>query len=119
MRKLLIPVMGAAFLGLAGLAAAQPAPPPGPGNGGPPAAGNEAPPGPPMRGPGGHGHPDGGRGPGGGMMGPHHPPPPPGAAFMLRRGNDSIAIHCSERESMQACVNAASAMLDKMGSALR
>ncbi|HWL82899.1 MAG TPA: hypothetical protein VNR89_18265 [Roseomonas sp.] len=118
MRRMLIPVVGAACLGLAGMAVAQPAPPPpaaGPGS--PPAAGNEAPPGPPMRGPRG---PDGRPGPEGRMMmGPHHPPPPPGAAFMLRRGNDSIAIHCSERESMQACVNAASAMLDKMGSALR
>ncbi|MDJ0387791.1 hypothetical protein QMO56_06670 [Roseomonas sp. E05] len=53
------------------------------------------------------------------MMGRHHPPVSSGASFRMRRGSDSIAIECSERESMQACVNAASAMLDKMGGALR
>jgi len=115
MRRMLIPVVGAACLGLASLAVAQPAPAPGADNGGPPAAGSEAPSSPPMHGPRGPG------GPGGRMMmmGPHHRPPPPGASFRLRRGDTSIAIQCSERESMQACVNAASAMLDKMNSTLR
>ncbi|MDI3306617.1 MAG: hypothetical protein QJR07_05890 [Acetobacteraceae bacterium] len=97
----------------AGPALAQPMPPgpgPGPGQQGPMAGG-----------PGG---------PSGGMMGPgmmrkmqemhhreHGPRSDPAAHFRLRRGDSEVDIHCALQESMQACVAAASALIDKLQSA--
>ncbi|MBO1073948.1 hypothetical protein [Roseomonas marmotae] len=62
----------------------------------------------------------GGRGPGMmGMRGPHGqrgfgPPPSDAASFSIRHGDTSLRVRCAEDESMQACVNAASALLDKV-----
>jgi hypothetical protein len=117
MRRFVLLGAGAACLLAGGLAVAQPAPPP------PPAVGitQDAPPPPPRegRGPGGPGmmRP----GPGGMPMGmhPHGPPPPRGASFRLERGETTVSVRCAERESMQDCVTAASAILDKMNSVSR
>ncbi|WP_200845239.1 hypothetical protein [Roseomonas sp. 18066] len=125
MRKMLMLGAGALLLGASGLAVAQtatppaapqgqaatpPPPPPGGPMGGP--GGPGRPPGPPPRF--AHGGPDGGPGFG------HRPPPPPrGASFKLERGETSISVRCAENETMQACVTAASALLDKMNSVSR
>lgn len=53
-------------------------------------------------------------------MGPHPmmgPPPSRAATFVLERGDSRIYIHCAEGEPMQACVTAATALLDKVGPA--
>lgn len=123
------PVLLAAVLGLtgaAGMALAQPAPPP-PAT--PPAAPQvqapapPPPPGPGPRGPGMAG-PEGGPGMHGPMMmeayGPmrgwHRPPPPSRAAsFYFQRDDAEIHIQCAEGESTRACVDAASVLLDKVG----
>jgi hypothetical protein len=39
-----------------------------------------------------------------------------GAVFALRRGDNHLFIKCSDEESTRACVDAASALLDKVGS---
>lgn len=72
-----------------------------------------------MRGPGMHGP---------GMMPPHDydmmrrhhgegEGPGSAAAFRFKRGDMEIGIRCSEREPVQACVNAASALFDKINGA--
>ena len=50
-------------------------------------------------------------------MGPPMMPPSRAAAFMIERGDTKIHVRCAENEPMQACVNAASALLDKVASA--
>ncbi|MBV8915478.1 MAG: hypothetical protein JOZ05_20880 [Acetobacteraceae bacterium] len=115
MGKILI---GAALLagigiGAAGVAVAQTPPPGGPD-------------GPGAQGPGGHPpFPPGPPGMGFGMGGPGRPPgphgmmmmrPPRGAVFAFRRGDTRIMIKCSDEESTRACVDGASALLDKVGS---
>jgi hypothetical protein len=45
---------------------------------------------------------------GGGMTGPH------GAAFFIRSGQNRIFIRCAESETMQACVDAATKLIDKV-----
>ncbi|MCI0756590.1 hypothetical protein [Teichococcus vastitatis] len=118
MRRWLMLGVGAAFLGTAGLAAAQPAPPAPPGaEVARPAPSGPAPGGPdgaPHRGPGGR---DGMRGPHGMMHGRHHAPP--GASFAFRRGDTMVRIQCSDREPVQACVEAANALFDKFNAAPR
>lgn len=42
--------------------------------------------------------------------------PPRGAAFRFRRGDAEIDVRCAEREPMQACVAAATALMDKVTS---
>jgi hypothetical protein len=123
MKKFLMLGAGMILMGAAGAAVAQNAPPPAPA----PQAQADMPPPPPggpgMRGPGmrGHGGPGmmGMRGPGGPEMGPHHfgPPPSKAASFAIERGDTRIRIRCAENEPMQACVNAASALLDKVNAA--
>ncbi|MBC9177384.1 hypothetical protein [Pseudoroseomonas ludipueritiae] len=116
MKKILMLGAGLALMGATSVAMAQ-APQP-------PAAApqtTEAAPPPPPGGPGMHRH--GMRGPGGpGMMhgpGPHRfgPPPPPSkaASFNFQNGDMRIRIRCAEDEPMQNCVNAASALIDKVG----
>ncbi len=62
-------------------------------------------------GPGEHRH-----GWGGMMRGMRHGPPPSKAArFMIRRGDSVVAIKCADDEPMKACVDAGSALLDKLG----
>jgi hypothetical protein len=111
--------------GAAGLALAQPAPAPA----APPAqaqAPTPPPPPPGPRGPGMDGPP--GRGPGmmGGYgypgMGEGHPmamwhpvPHSRAASFHVERGETEIHIQCAEGEPTRACVDAASALLDKIG----
>ena len=85
------------------------------------------PPGPPPGGPDGPGRPHF-PGPGPGMMGPGGPGHGPermmhmmemmskGAAFHLRRGESRLDIKCAENEPMKACVDAATALLDKVSS---
>jgi hypothetical protein len=103
-------------LGVAGTALAQTPP----GMGGPGGQGPGFPPGPPgmgmgmgmgpgMMGPGMMGRPPGPRG----MM----PRPPRAAVFAFNRGDTHIMIKCSDEESTRACVDAASALLDKVGAA--
>ena len=41
---------------------------------------------------------------------------PRGAAFRFRKGDTEIDIRCAVREPMQACVAAASALMDKVSS---
>jgi hypothetical protein len=69
----------------------------------------------PPGGPGGRGGPDDmeahGR-----MEMHHHMRMRPGAAFRFRRGDAEIDVRCAVREPMQACVAAASALLDKVSS---
>ncbi|WP_146201826.1 hypothetical protein [Teichococcus aestuarii] len=121
MRGLLMLGVGAVFLGGAALAVAQPAPP------APPPAAEAGPAGP-------GGRPEGprpGRGP---EAGPHHErmrgmmmhgmhgmhrPPPPGASFSFRRGDTAVRIQCSDKEPVQACVDAANALFDKFNAAPR
>jgi hypothetical protein len=113
MKKILMLGAGLALMSATGVALAQAPQPPTSG-----AQATEASPPPPggpgMRGP-------GMRGPGGpGMMrgpGPHHfgPPPSKGAAFSFERGDMKIRVRCAENEPMQSCVNAASALMDKVG----
>lgn len=97
-------------LAAGGVAVAQTASPPPP----PPAEG-------PMGGPPGGPPGDGMRGPGPGHGGGHHgrmhgrPPPPSKAAyFHVRRGDARVDIKCAEDEPMKACVEAGSALLDKL-----
>lgn len=71
---------------MAGVAVAQPA--------GPPSAGPPGPSGP---------HPG---------MGP--PPPTRGAQFALGQGDRRMFIKCADEDSTKACVDAVSAILDKM-----
>lgn len=115
MKKILMLGAGLALMGATGVAMAQAPQPPA---GAPPAA-EAAPPPPPPGGPGMHGM----RGPGrpGMMHGPgmHRfgPPPPPSkaASFSFQNGDMRIRIRCAEDEPMQNCVNAASALIDKVG----
>jgi hypothetical protein len=44
------------------------------------------------------------------------PRPDPAAHFRFRRGDSEADIHCALQESMQACVAAASALIDKLQS---
>lgn len=103
MNKWLIAGTGLA-LSLGGVAAAQtpPGPPPAP------PAGMEGPPG---------AHEGGRHGPHGGWMGMrgHRPPPMSKAAFFrLHKGDASVSIKCPDDEPVKACVDAASALLDKL-----
>lgn len=47
----------------------------------------------------------------------HGSHPDPAAHFRLRRGDSEADIHCALQESMQACVAAATALIDKLQSA--
>ena len=103
MKKVLMLGAGLALLRATGVALAQPAPAPVPP---PPAqAQAEAP------------RPDGMRGPG--MHGRRHfgPPPSRAASFHIERGDTEVHIRCAENETMQACVAAASSLLDKVAPA--
>lgn len=122
MRKMLMLGTGALMLGMAGLAVAQPAPPPGGQPPAPPGQAQAQPPAPP--GPAGaEADRPGPRGPmwmrHHGMMPPPPPPPSRAASFRLERGDVSISVRCAESEPMQACVNAANALLDKMNAVSR
>src|SRR4051812_11605026 len=115
MKKILMLGAGLALMGATGVALAQAPQPPA----GAPQTMEAAPP-PPQGGPGMH-RPDM-HGPGGpGMMrgpgGPHHfgPPPSRAASFSFERGDMQIRIRCAQDEPMQNCVNAASALIDKVG----
>jgi hypothetical protein len=59
-----------------------------------------------------------GRGPmehmGPGMHGMHRPPPSKAARFMFRKGDAVVAIKCADDEPTKACVDAGSALLDKL-----
>ena len=126
MHKPLFLAAALGLMGASGLAHAQPAPPspaapppppqvqapvppppPGPGPRGPGMAGSEG--GPGMHGPmmmEAYGH----------MRGWHRAPPPSRAAsFYFQRNDDEIHIQCAEGESTRACVDAASVLLDKLG----
>lgn len=129
MRKALFLGTALALFGAAQLATAQPSP-----QTPPPAAQAEAQPGgpgapPPPGGPRfgarpggpGEGRPMGGpMGGPGGPPGPWRhadvppPPPPPGASFRIQRGDVRLGVRCAPNEPMQACVAAASALLDKV-----
>jgi hypothetical protein len=129
MKKILMLGVGLVMLGGTGFAMAQAPQPPA---GGPPQVEGAAP--RPDRGPGDRGPGDRGpgergpgeRGPGergmhrgSGMHGHHRfgPPPSKAASFSIERGDTRIRIRCAESEPMQACVNAASALLDKVSAA--
>jgi hypothetical protein len=49
-----------------------------------------------------------------GMRGMRHPPR--AAVFMMSRGDTRMMIKCSDDEPTRACVDAASALIDKLGS---
>ncbi|UPG72621.1 hypothetical protein MVG78_19480 [Roseomonas gilardii subsp. gilardii] len=115
MKKILLLGAGLALFGAAGMAIAQTPPPPPPG--GPQA---ERPQGP--GGPGGPGGPEGGPGRHGWrggppMMRPMGPPPSRAASFMIERNGTEMRIRCAENESTQACVAAASTLIDKFNAA--
>jgi len=40
---------------------------------------------------------------------------PRAAVFAIRRGDTRVMIKCSDEESTRACIDAASALLDKVG----
>lgn len=110
MNKWLVAGTGLA-LTLGGVAVAQTAPPPGP------PAGMEGR--PQMGGPQEGGPDEGGRhGRHGGWMGMrgHRPPPPIGKAafFRFHKGDASVAIKCPDDEPVKACVDAATALMDKL-----
>ncbi|PZR15255.1 MAG: hypothetical protein DI532_07770 [Azospirillum brasilense] len=115
MKKILLLGAGLALFGAAGMAIAQTPPPP---PGGPQA---ERPQGP--GGPGGPGGPDGGPGRHHGwrggppMMRPMGPPPSRAASFAIERNGTEMRIRCAENESTQACVAAASTLIDKFNAA--
>ncbi|EHM03027.1 hypothetical protein HMPREF9946_00518 [Acetobacteraceae bacterium AT-5844] len=115
MKKILMLGAGIVMLGVGGVAMAQAPQPPA---GAPPQAEAQAPR-PEGRGPGERGPRHAGPGEHGprhhGMRGPHRfgPPPSKAASFMIERGDTRIRIRCAENEPMQACVAAASALLDK------
>ncbi len=95
---------GLAVMLAAGVAVAQQAPAP-----------DGAPPGGPMGGPMGghgemrpHGHPWMG-----GMM-RRMPPPSKAAHFRFRKGDAMVDIKCADDEPTKACVDAGSALLDKL-----
>lgn len=101
--------------GLAASALAQSAPPPQPmpqaQPGGPPPP---PPMGPQARSPMPPGYPQAEGQPG--MYGPRgwrHGPPSRAAAFHIERGEISISVRCAEAETMRACVEAATALMDK------
>ncbi len=48
------------------------------------------------------------------MHGMHRPPPSKAARFMFRKGDATVAIKCAEDEPTKACVDAGSALLDKL-----
>ncbi|MBO1079674.1 hypothetical protein [Roseomonas haemaphysalidis] len=112
MRKFVMLGAGLMLMGATGVALAQTAAPPPPA----PQAQADTPPPPPPGGPGmrGAGGP-GMRGPMGGP-GPFHggPPPSRAASFHIEKGDTELHVRCAENEPMQACVNAASALLDKV-----
>ncbi|WP_338665531.1 hypothetical protein VQH23_10200 [Pararoseomonas sp. SCSIO 73927] len=139
MHKPLFLAAALALTGAAGLAAAQPAPPapPVPATPAPPPAAAQAPtpplppgPGPQAQLPGGPrgamGGPVGGPGfdgPRGRMGGPEghmhrgrRGPRSEAASFFFQKDDSVIHIHCAEDEPTRACVDAASALLDKLGS---
>jgi len=91
-------------LGAAGAAVAQPAPQPGAPEPGPMGEGGM------------HGRPPMHGGMGGmrpGMMGMMRPSK--GARFHFSRNDGVVDVKCAEDEPMRACVDAASALLDKLG----
>ncbi|ATR22597.1 Hypothetical protein RMHFA_04392 [Roseomonas mucosa] len=115
MKKILLLGAGLALFGAAGMAIAQTPPPP---PGGPQA---ERPQG--AGGPGGPGGPEGGPGPHHGwrggppMMRPMGPSPSRAASFRIERNGTEMSIRCAENESTQACVAAASTLIDKFNAA--
>lgn len=108
MKRLLIVGAGVGLLMAGGVAVAQ-APNAGP-PGGPPAPAMGQDGGPPRE----MGEMHRGMGWGGHMM--HRPPPSKAARFMFRKGDSVVAIKCADDEPMKACVDAGSALLDKLGS---
>ena len=48
------------------------------------------------------------------MHGMHRPPPSKAARFMFRKGDAVVAIKCADDEPTKACVDAGSALLDKL-----
>ena len=110
MNRVLIAGAGFGAMLAAGVAAAQ-SPPAPPGASPPPPPGE-------MRGP--HGGPDGDmRGPHGGpgmMRAMHemHHRDSKAAHFRFRKGDAMVDIKCADDEPMKACVDAGSALLDKL-----
>lgn len=51
------------------------------------------------------------------MMRPMGPPPSRAASFMIERNGTEMRIRCAENESTQACVAAASTLIDKFNAA--
>ena len=117
MHKPLFLAAALGLMGASGLAHAQPAPPSPAAPPPPPQVQAPVPPPPPGPGPGGPGT----HGPMmmeayGPMRGWHRAPPPSRAAsFYFQRKDDEIHIQCAEGESTRACVDAASVLLDKLG----
>ncbi|GAC1336934.1 MAG: hypothetical protein NVSMB18_00980 [Acetobacteraceae bacterium] len=56
-----------------------------------------------------------GMGMGGFRHGMHPPPPTKAAVFSFSRGDMQIMIKCADEEPTRACVDAASALIDKLG----
>jgi hypothetical protein len=48
------------------------------------------------------------------MMEAHRPPPSKGAHFRFKKGDAMVDIKCADDEPMKACVDAGSALLDKL-----
>jgi hypothetical protein len=48
------------------------------------------------------------------MMEMHRPPPSKAAHFRFRKGDAMVDIKCADDEPMKACVDAGSALLDKL-----
>lgn len=51
------------------------------------------------------------------MMRPMGPPPSRAASFAIERNGTEMRIRCAENESTQACVAAASTLIDKFNAA--
>lgn len=110
MKKLLLAGLALTLMATTAFAQAD-APPPPPPAGLDAAATDKAPPPPPPPGPDSmREH----RGPHGRDAGPPPPPPSKAAHFRLRRGDVEIDAKCADDETMKACTDSASQLIDKL-----
>lgn len=109
MKKLLLAALALTLMATTAFAQAD-APPPPPPAGLDAAATDQAPPPPPPGPDGMREH----RGPHGRDAGPPPPPPSKAAHFRLRRGDVEIDAKCADDETMKACTDSASQLIDKL-----
>jgi len=116
MKKIVLAGLALTLMASAAFAQAD-APPPPPQTAVDSAAPDNAPPPPPPPGPDGmrdrHGPPHGRE------AGPPPPPPSKAAHFRLRRGDVEVDAKCADDETMKACADTASQLIDKLATLQR